>query len=233
MFTTINQNHTLGLLAGALSSVFWTLTYVLVIHRGAKERTFGMPLVALAANLSWEVIFLCRTIAYDGADVRLAMILPWTLLDAAIVYQCFRHGRDDFAHPLVKRYFPAGLVVIIVGALVVLSSLIREFRDAIGWYTAFGQNLMMSVLFVAMFLRRGSAKGQSIPIAISKFLGTFFAFLLALFWSPATLHDHWATLMPAAYYPISPLLVTLYAGVFCFDLVYIALLYHGDRSARA
>lgn len=39
------------------SGAFWTLTYVLMIRRGFVDRTYGMPLVALGANVSWEFIF--------------------------------------------------------------------------------------------------------------------------------------------------------------------------------
>jgi hypothetical protein len=230
MFAAINANHALGLAAGGLSSLFWTLAYALIIRRGAKDRTFGMPLVALAANLSWEVIFLVKTIQLDGADARLALILPWTLLDLAIVVQCFRFGAADFADPLVRRWFPLGLGAIIVFAAALELSIIHEFADAIGWYAAFGQNLLMSILFVAMLLRRNDVRGQSLYIALCKAGGTLFAFVLALFWSPPTLHEHWATLLPASYQPIAPLLVTLYAGTFAFDVVYVALL---ARKCRA
>ncbi len=89
---------------------------------------------------------------------------------------------------------------------------------------------MMSILFVTMLLRRDSLRGQSIYIALSKFLGTFFAFLLALFWSPRSLHEHWDTLLPDRYYPLSPLLLTLYAGIFLFDLLYIALVFQKSRA---
>ena len=39
------------------SGVSWTLVYILIINRGFQDRTFGMPLTALCANLSWEFIF--------------------------------------------------------------------------------------------------------------------------------------------------------------------------------
>lgn len=230
MFAAINANHTLGLIIAGLSSVFWTITYVLIIRCGAKDRTYGMPLVALGANLSWEMIFLVVTLANNAYDVRLALLLPWALLDIAIVVQCFRYGKDDFRNPLISRYFYIGLVMIIVMAGAVLLAFIREFNDAIGWYAAFGQNLMMSILFVAMLLRRDSVKGQSIYIALAKFLGTLFAFLMALFWSPPTLHEHWAQMLPDAYYPIAPLLAVLYGGIFLFDILYIVLIYHKSRE---
>ncbi len=230
MFTAINANHTLGLLAGAASSLFWTIAYALIIRRGAKDRTFGMPLTALGANLAWEVIFLIETLKHDAFDARLAMILPWTLLDVAIVFQCFRYGRSDFKQPIATKYFHVGLVLILATAAAVLFSFVRETRDAIGWYAAFGQNLMMSALFVAMVLRRGTLRGQSVYIALSKLLGTFFAFVMALFWSPATLHEHWTSLLPDGYYPIAPLIVTLYAGIFLFDSIYVALVVKKARE---
>lgn len=225
MFAAINQNHALGLLVGALSSFFWTLAYACIIRQGFRDRTFGMPLAALGANLAWESIFLIETLKHGVYDARLAMILPWTILDGAIVYQCFRYGREDFHQPLRRKYFRLGLAGILGMAAAILLAFVREFHDAIGWYAAFGQNLMMSILFVAMLLRRDSLRGQSIAIALSKFLGTFFAFLLALFWSPPSLHEHWATLLPDKYHPISPLLLTLYAGIFLFDVLYIALVF--------
>jgi len=39
------------------SGVLWTVTYLLIIRRGFLDHTYGMPLVALCANLSWEFIF--------------------------------------------------------------------------------------------------------------------------------------------------------------------------------
>jgi len=47
-----------------------------------------------------------------------------------------------------------------------------EFADKGPWYSAFLQNLIMSVLYINMFVSRGSTKGQSLSIAISKWIGT-------------------------------------------------------------
>lgn len=226
----INANHPLGLLVAALSSVFWTVTYALVILRGARDRTCGMPVVALAANLSWEVIFLVVTLSHGALDARLALLLPWTLLDVVIVVQCFRHGARDCSHPLFARHFRPAVVAIFAMTAAVLLAFVREMDDAIGWYAAFGQNLMMSILFVTTLLRRGDLRGQSIYIALAKLLGTLFAFILAVFWSPPSLHEHWAELLPDRYTPVSPLIVALYAGIFAFDLLYIALVHRRSRE---
>ena len=36
-----------------LSGIAWTITYVALVYRGFKDRTYGMPLAALALNISW------------------------------------------------------------------------------------------------------------------------------------------------------------------------------------
>ena len=47
-----------------------------------------------------------------------------------------------------------------------------EFKEHGSWYSAFIQNLIMSVLYLKMLGDRKSAKGQSLLIAICKGLGT-------------------------------------------------------------
>jgi hypothetical protein len=42
------------------SGTFWALAYVLIIRRGFLDETYGMPFVALCANVSWEFIFSFR-----------------------------------------------------------------------------------------------------------------------------------------------------------------------------
>jgi hypothetical protein len=39
------------------SGLLWTVTYLLIIRRGFLDHTYGMPLAALCANLSWEFVF--------------------------------------------------------------------------------------------------------------------------------------------------------------------------------
>jgi hypothetical protein len=67
---------------------------------------------------------------------------------------------------------------------------------------------MMSVLFVAMLLRRQDIKGQSIYIALGKMFGTLLPSILFFL-----------------RFPNSPLLNFLYVSIFIFDLIYVVLLY--------
>jgi len=64
-------------------------------------------------------------------------------------------------------------VLGLVTAFAVQYAVIREFGVAKGAaYSAFPQNLIMSILFIAMLARRRSREGQSLLIAVSKWIGT-------------------------------------------------------------
>jgi len=52
----LSENSELVLKLG--SGLFWTLTYLIIIRRGFIDKSYGMPLAALSANISWEAIFL-------------------------------------------------------------------------------------------------------------------------------------------------------------------------------
>src|SRR5438270_6717765 len=106
MLEAIAAHKEIGLAAAALSSVFWTLTYALILRRAARDRSYGMPLPALGANLAWEITFLVVTLRRDPLDARLALLVPWTLLDFGLVAQCLRYGRREATHPLVQRHYP-------------------------------------------------------------------------------------------------------------------------------
>jgi hypothetical protein len=86
-----------------------------------------------------------------------------------------------------------------------------------GWreassYTAFLQNLLMSGLFIAMFVARRGPRGQSIVIAIAKWIGTL---------APTI-----------AFGALAGSAFVLGLGVLCsvFDLAYIGLLLWARRA---
>jgi len=38
-----------------LCGVFWMLTYVLAIFRGMRDRSYGVPAIAVTMNVAWEL----------------------------------------------------------------------------------------------------------------------------------------------------------------------------------
>lgn len=200
---TIDQH--LAHLLQISSGLFWTLTYLLILRRGLLDRSYGMPMVALCANLSWEFIF---SFVYPHPRPQLYINYLWLLFDLGILAQYLRFWQRDFPPHLPQRlFYPTFVLSLALSALFILE-VSREFRDFIGIYAAFGQNLLMSVLFLRMLLKRNSSRGQSLYIALGKLLGTLFpSFLFYL------------------YFPHSRLLLLLYSSILIFDLAYLVLLY--------
>lgn len=197
------------------SGLFWTATYVLIIRRSILDRTYGMPLAALCANISWEFIF---SFILPSPSIQHIVNIVWFLLDVGILICFLRFGPREFAD-LSKKVFYAvfGFTLITSFCAVLLVTL--EFHDN-GTYSAFGQNLMMSALFVVMLYRRRSLRGQSLSIAICKLFGTALA-SLAFFLYTAISHR-------------SVLLPFLYVSILVYDLIYVALVYRQQRvEARA
>jgi len=192
------------------SGVFWTLTYVLIIRRGFLDRTYGMPLAALCANIAWESIY---AFVLPHPTPQLYINHMWFAFDVVILMQLLRFGPSELRYWPRRWFYPAFALALGSGfALVWLVGL--ELHDTVGAYAAFGQNLMMSLLFLDMLLRRGSLRGQSLYIALCKLLGTACASLTFAFF------------VPVAPYPQSLLLRFLYVAILAADSVYVVAVYH-------
>src|SRR5690349_11782194 len=86
-----------------VGTAFWLILYVIAIIIGFRQRTYAIPLVAIAANFSWELI----AAVYRVAPVRLWHIgdVGWMGLDAGIVWTLLRFGRDKQDIPEIRRWF--------------------------------------------------------------------------------------------------------------------------------
>jgi hypothetical protein len=118
-----------------------------------------------------------------------------------------RYGPREFLD-LSKGAFYAMFGLALGTSFCAILSVIQEFGDWDGAYSAFGQNLLMSVFFVAMLHARGSPRGQSVPVALTKMLGTGLASVAFYLYSPLS--------------EGSVLLPFLYVAILVFDLIYTA-----------
>lgn len=189
------------------SGIFWTLVYLLIIRLGFRDKTYGMPITALCANISWEFIF-SFMIPHDSPQNYINVV--WFVFDLIIVCQTLRFGRTVFEPG--QLFYPA-FVLGLVTSFGVILAITYEFSDWDGKYAAFGQNLMMSVLFIALLLKRRDVSGQSVYIALFKMLGTLLPSLLFYL-----------------RFPTSVLLNSLYVSIFVFDSIYLVMLYAKHRE---
>jgi hypothetical protein len=204
-----------GILVG--SGVLWTLTYLLIIRQGFLDRTYGMPMAALCANLSWEFIF---AFVYPHDLPQRAVNVVWFSFDLVILGQVLLYRPREFGN-LSRRLFYAGFALALGTAVGAVLATTLEFDDFDGAYSAFGLNLMMSILFVTMLYSRGSLRGQSISIAALKMGGTALASFAFYFFDSD--------------YAGSVLLPFLYVAILVFDGIYLSatVVYaRRERSAK-
>ena len=196
------------------SGIFWSLTYLFIIWRGFKDRSYGMPMVALCANISWEFIF---SFVYPSGPPQLYINMAWFFLDLVIVFQFLYFAPRVFDSLLPKGWlYPVSALTLVIAFSLVLG-VTQEFKNWNGAYAAFGQNLMMSVLFVVMLRRRDDLSGQSIYIAIFKMIGTLLPSILFYARDPSSL-----------------MMNSLYISIFIFDALYVVMLYvkHKDLGIQ-
>jgi hypothetical protein len=155
-----------------VSGLAWTIVYIEAIRLGFKYKTYAMPVAALALNIGWETIYgvhgLTQTISAQSI-----INLLWAAADVVIVYTFFRFGRAELPKFITRPLFIGWGIVVFGVAYAVQALFIGEF----GWtdgarYSAFLQNLLMSGLFIAMLVARRGVRGQSLVIAVAKWLGT-------------------------------------------------------------
>ena len=137
------------------------------------------------------------------------------------------------------RHFRPLFLLSLAVAFPVTYRAFLEFNDSGGEYTGFGINLMMSILYIVMLERRGSPAGQSMYIAVGKWLGTFFAWVAAALTVTTSPSQTW----PAGWrqfvrdsvrhrsYPLTPLINVMFGWTFVLDAAYSVLLYRRLRLA--
>ncbi len=197
-----------------VSGISWTIVYIDLINRGLRDKTYGMPFFALAFNITWEFIY--AFLIYQGSPLQRAVNIVWFTLDVGILYTYLRFGRDEFPKQYGKWFLPWTASALAIG-FAVLYFAGKEFQGARGGtYSAFAQNLMMSVLFIAMLVRRNNVRGQSMYIAFFKWIGTLAPTILV--WLATG----------------SRLVLALGIGCFFYDAVYIVMLWRkfGERASR-
>src|SRR4051794_20194855 len=99
--------------------------------------------------------------------------VAWALADLEIVYTYLRYGRRELPSFVTRRMFSCWTVGVFATAYVMQWAFVVEFGCAqAARYTAFLHNLLMSVLFIAMFVGRRGVQGQSMTISLAKWIRT-------------------------------------------------------------
>lgn len=217
--------ETIKLILTVISGLCWTIVYIEGIRIGFRDKSYAIPFYALALNFAWELLYTIFGFRHNGVTAQNIFNAVWLTFDIGILYTYFKFGQKYFsrwlpaapsaaANGAAKSVFIAWGVLGLGTALAVEYAFLKEFGVAKGaGYSAFLQNLLMSVLFIAMLSARGNREGQSLSIAINKWIGTL---------APTILYG----LIGEGGFPRGSFLI-LVAGILCsvFDLIYIRMLF--------
>ena len=208
----MNNPETIKLVLTIISGLCWTTVYIDGIRLGFKDRSYAIPFYALALNISWELL---QTFYGFQTTITVQTIINavWFAFDVGILFTFFKFGRKYFPASLPSSWFMGWSVLGLATAFCAEYAFIKEFGVAKGAaYSAFLQNFLMSVLFIQMLVKRGGREGQSLTIAINKWLGTL---------APTILFG----VIGSGGFPNGSTLI-LTCGLLCsaFDLIYIFLL---------
>jgi hypothetical protein len=196
-----------------ISGICWSIVYLDLIIRGFKDKTYGMPFFALTFNLAWECIFAFVATAGGAITLQRFVNVVWFCLDVVIGFTYVRYGRKAFPKNVDQKWFVPWSVLALIMSFIVIYCATLDFGDL--WaarYTAFVQNLLMSVLFIAMLVGRNGVEGQSMTIAIFKWIGTFAPTILIYLQTG------------------SRLILALGLIIFVYDVLYIVLLHQKFRE---
>ena len=196
----------INLLIG-ISGICWSIVYIDSIHTGFKQKTYCMPLFALGLNIAWEGLYSYTDLFIRGEIGAQAIAnTVWFLLDIFIVVTWVKFGKKEMQGELGKKWFIPWTILVIACCLVIQILFWVEFGSVEGEkYSAYLQNIAMSVCYLYMLNRRKSSEGQTMTIAVSKCIGT---------------------LTPTIYGTIEGNMFILVTGVICFifDVLYIYFL---------
>ena len=163
----------IGMTLSLLSGIFWTIVYIDGIRVGIRDKSYAIPIWALGLNIAWEFLHFVLGLQAAGWAAQVVINLTWFLLDLGLVYTYFRYGRKYFPESLKPSLFYAwGILVLAVSFIVQLAFILEFSLVFAATFAAYLQNLLMSVLFITMLVSRGSSEGQSMLIAVCKFLGS-------------------------------------------------------------
>nr|UUG60174.1 terpene cyclase [Mycoleptodicus sp. DH-2022a] len=154
------------------SGILWTTAYALYIRQSWKDQSYGMPILAICCNITWEFIY---GVVYPPAMAEQIAFMPWIFIDLVLMYGTVKFGPREWKHsPLVARNLTT---ILIIGVIMTLAAhwlfaiQFKDVTDASFWSGYFCQ-VVVSWSAIAQLISRCSTRGHSMTIWAYRFLGT-------------------------------------------------------------
>lgn len=205
----------LQLILFASGALFWIINYIFIIRSIIKNKFVEMPAGVLCANFAWEVLWSWVFVINMGLAIRLGYI-AWFFLDVFIVWGFYKYGYKQVSAspvPYYKLLFTFG----IIAWTVILFFFIRQGIDnPIGANSAYVINILISLLYILMFLRLEDKSVLSFTTAWTKWIGTGLISLMCIIRWP---ENHW--------------MISMCVACFLLDMFYMYLFLKYKRQVSA
>jgi hypothetical protein len=193
-------------------AAFWIINYIFIIRNIIKNKFVEMPGAVLCANVTWELLWGFVFVPDMGFAVSLGYKI-WFLLDVFIVVSFYRYGYKQVNQSVIpyhKLFFTFGLFAW----LILTYFFVKQGLDnPIGANSAYLSNILISLLYIFMFLRLSDKSVLSFTTAWTKWLGTGLITIMCIIKWP---YNYWMICM----------------GLICFllDIFYIFLLLKEEKK---
>ncbi|KAI0156360.1 hypothetical protein GGR57DRAFT_79039 [Xylariaceae sp. FL1272] len=198
--------------------LFWDMAYILMTRRALQTKSYSVPILGLAINVSWEIVY-----GLYVAEELLERVgfTVWLLLDLGVIYTTIRFAPHDWA---TTSKFVGQHMSWILGFMVLLGcwghwAFIKWFlsepnvgtgdktgkwwrgregydtTEAAFWSAGVAQ-LVGSTTMLAMLVVRGHSGGTSYRIWACRFIGSIFGMGFAnglLWWFWPEPHAFWVS----------------------------------------
>ena len=193
----------------------WVIAYVEVSRQYRRTGYVEIPWFAVAANISWEVVWGW----WYGSDMGKVLTLGyalWALQDVYITYNLFKVGHKQLVNKNIGPWFKRLVWFSIAAWAVMIYLFVADGYDTgYGAISGYILNVMMSALYIVLIIRSDVANFSAI-VAWSKM------------WGPALLSVFNAIIRPTDHF-----LMALCAVTLLLDIAYLVIFYARRRAAAA
>lgn len=206
----LNNLNSFQMILFGIGCVFWLITYIIYIRNIKTKQFVEIPLIVVSLNIAWEFVwsfpFGSSVSDYLGIAFQFGYGL-WFLFDCFIFWGIIRYGYKQFQNPVFRKHASSiAIITMILGLIFFYVFNISGYDTEIGTMSAYLDNVLISGLYIFLFVSHPDKSLFSYSVAWYKMLGTGLI-SLALVW-------HWSDNL---------LLVFLTSVVLLLDVFYIII----------
>ncbi len=209
----------------------WTICYILLARESFTSKSYGMPLLALASNLGWELVY---ALLIAEAPLEKFAFTVWLVIDIFIVYGFLVHGSNEWeGAPAVKKHLPWILLAFTAWFGLGHWAFAKWWIESgvslkkgkwyngvegidtteLGFWSAAVAQVILSVASLCQLIVRQHTGGVSWAIWGTRFLGTLIGLDMVYAWS-------WYAWREATEYFLNPFAIFLWSTNVVCDLIY-------------